>query len=176
MHGEDIFTAKPAVSFSVLGKECRLTRQGQTLASVQSVLPPPAPFSWGPRIRESSIWERGCHWPCQGGTVQRCEKAACPDLPKPKPTVSLEPLRWIFYKSIQVVCLFFTFGEFPLLPPSFRILPQSHPFLLHLFIYTYSGTFTQLLGDQWLSPTVGTWSLQRSTDTADRRTLWFSPE
>lgn len=61
MHGEGIFIAKPAASFSVLGKECWLARQGQILASVQLVLRPPAPSSWGPRVRESSVQEKGCH-------------------------------------------------------------------------------------------------------------------
>lgn len=79
---------------------------------------------------------------CQGGTVRCCEKAACSELPKPKPSVSLEPLGRIFYKSIQVVCSSFTSGEYPLLPPCLQLL-----FLPCLratnFFCNFSPTFLQ---------------------------------
>lgn len=110
MQRESILTAKPALSFSVLGKECRLARQSQILASVWLVLPPSFSFIWGPHGRESSVWK--------GGTMQCCEKAACADLPKSKPSVSLKPPRWIFYESIQFLWSFFTSGGYSLLPLS----------------------------------------------------------
>lgn len=93
--------------------------------SYLSVISLTSTFLLGSLWEENSIRERGVSGLCRSGKVQRCGMAVCPNIPKTKPDVSLhQPLRWIFPKSIHVVCSFFRSGEFPL---------YLHPFCLHSF-------------------------------------------